>query len=278
VIIGFLWKRFGVVPLRSAPILLALGTLGFVAAIVSLFVPGLSLVACVLLGAMAACCWLVPFFGLLVAKNYPSRFISPAIIGIAFLAVLIHTALLKALRDNLTMLYVSYLVIAVALVILYLMLEPWLLYSFCGRTLQDIIGVAEEDPDGTESAPEKPEPAAPQPGGSRPPLLQSVPKTQAGLLAAAPPEYLALHERRMKILMTHALSPLTRREYQVADGIMRGLRRAEISREMDILPESITKYTNRIYEKFSIHRRQDLFRLAETLNREWDKDKSRTSP
>jgi len=73
----------------------------------------------------------------------------------------------------------------------------------------------------------------------------------------------------MKILMTHTLSPLTRREYQVADCIMRGLRRSETAQEMGVLPETITKYTNQIYSKFGIHRRQDLFRLAEKLDREW---------
>jgi DNA-binding CsgD family transcriptional regulator len=132
------------------------------------------------------------------------------------------------------MLYVVYLVIAVALTIVYLMLEPYLIYSFRGRTLQDIIGVVAEEAE-----------------------------------EAAEPEDVPLHERRMKILMTHALSPLTRREYQLADCIMRGLRRSEIAEEMGIEPESITKYSNRIYNKFDIHRRQDLFRLAEKLDREW---------
>ena len=59
---------------------------------------------------------------------------------------------------------------------------------------------------------------------------------------------------------------------QAADGIMRGLRRSEIAKEMQILPESVTKYTNRIYDKFGIHRRQDLFKLAETLDREWENE------
>jgi len=80
----------------------------------------------------------------------------------------------------------------------------------------------------------------------------------------SPPEK-NLHEQRMKTLMSHALDPLTSREYQTADCIMRGLRRAEIAEEMGVLPESVTKYINRIYDKFGIHRRQDLFRLAETL-------------
>jgi hypothetical protein len=73
---------------------------------------------------------------------------------------------------------------------LYLVLEPYLLYSFRGHTLQDIIGVVVEDTG----------------------------------------------------------------EGKTAD------------------PESVTKYANRIYDKFAIHRWQDLFRLAETLDRKWKDD------
>jgi DNA-binding CsgD family transcriptional regulator len=77
----------------------------------------------------------------------------------------------------------------------------------------------------------------------------------------------------MRTLLHHTLSPLTRREYQLADCIMRGQRRSEIAEEMGVKPETVTKYTNQLYNKFGIHRRQDLFRLAEQLDREWlDKD------
>jgi DNA-binding CsgD family transcriptional regulator len=38
---------------------------------------------------------------------------------------------------------------------------------------------------------------------------------------------------------------------------------------MNVLPETVGKYTKLIYDKFDIHRRQDLFRLAEKLDREW---------
>ena len=143
--------------------------------------------------------------------------------------------LLHALRDNLTLLYVVYLVIAVALVILYLLLEPYLGYSLRGRTLEDLIGIVAEETD---------ESAVPE-GGDSP------------------------HTLRMRTLLQHTLSPLTRREYQLADCIMRGQRRSEIAEEMGVKPETVTKYTNQLYNKFGIHRRQDLFRLAEQLDREW---------
>jgi DNA-binding CsgD family transcriptional regulator len=157
------------------------------------------------------------------------------------------------------MLYVVYLVIAVTSAILYFMLEPYLGYNFRSRTLKDIIGVVAEETE--EEAAGQPESAA---------VKRTALLTKTETMKPLAPEDVSLHERRMKILMTHALSPLTNREYQLADCIMRGLRRSEIAQEMGIEPESITKYSNRIYNKFDIHRRQDLFKLAEKLEREWE--------
>ena len=87
--------------------------------------------------------------------------------------------------------------------------------------------------------------------------------------AAAAEKEESLHAKRMKILLTHTLDPLTNREYQLADCIMRGLRRSEIANEMDVLPETVTKYANRVYNKFDIHSRKELFKLAEQFDRQW---------
>jgi DNA-binding NarL/FixJ family response regulator len=38
---------------------------------------------------------------------------------------------------------------------------------------------------------------------------------------------------------------------------MRGLRRSEIAQEMNVLPETVGKYTKTIYDKFDIHRLQN---------------------
>jgi DNA-binding CsgD family transcriptional regulator len=230
--------------------MLAVGALGFVAAIVSLLVPAFLLPACALLGAGGAVNMMSSYFGVVMARRYPSRFITPFLIGLGLAAVIIHTLLLEALRNNLTMLYVVYLVIAVALTIVYLMLEPYLGYSFRSRTLRDIIGVvAEETEEETE------------------PVKRAALLVTTETVKPVVPVDVPLHERRMNILMTNAITPLTSREYQLTDCIMRGLRRSEIAKEMDVLPETISTYTKRIYDKFGIHGRSDLFRLAEKLER-----------
>ena len=159
--------------------------------------------------------------------------------GIAFITVLLHAALLEALRDNLTALYVVHLVVAVSLIVLYLVLLPYLIYNFHNHSLQDMIGAAALDTD--ENA------------------MQTAPRKEA---AAQMPQ-----ARRMSIINERTVEPLTRRELQVADCMLRGLRRAEIKQELKISPDTINTHRKAIYSKFGIHSRQELFRLVESLEK-----------
>ena len=145
-VLAVLWKR-GIVPLKSTTVLVAVGALGFIVAIVSLYFPAFSLPACALLGAGLAVCYLSNYFGLVMLKRYPSRFIMPIMMTVALIAIIIHSGVLETFRDNPQVLYIIFLVVSVAMAILYLMLEPYLLYSFRGRTLQDIIGEVADDTD-----------------------------------------------------------------------------------------------------------------------------------
>lgn len=260
-ILAVIWKRFHIMPLKSASVMIAVGALGFLLAIASLYVPELSLPACVLLG-VGGISGMSSYLGVVMAKQYPSRFITPGIIGLGFVAALVQAVLLHALRDNLTLLYVVYLVIAVALVILYLLLEPYLGYSLRGRTLEDLIEVVAEETD--EASVSEPVTVLATVGGA-----DNILKIGAEAEAEQMEREYSPHTLRMRNLLQHTLSPLTRREYQLADCIMRGQRRSEIAEEMGVKPETVTKYTNQLYNKFGIHRRQDLFRLAEQLDREW---------
>jgi hypothetical protein len=76
--------RLGLSPLRFASIAVLVSVTGFILAIVTLYVPVLAMPACVLLGPGTAACILIPYYGVVMSKRYPSRFISPAIIGISF--------------------------------------------------------------------------------------------------------------------------------------------------------------------------------------------------
>ncbi|MBQ9969572.1 MAG: helix-turn-helix transcriptional regulator [Oscillospiraceae bacterium] len=78
-------------------------------------------------------CSLVPLFGLLVSKEYPSRFIAPAIITIAMLAVIIHSAILEMFRNSVTLLNFCYLCIMVLTAMVFLLTEPYLIYAMKRR-------------------------------------------------------------------------------------------------------------------------------------------------
>lgn len=261
IILAVLWKYFHIMPLKSASVMIALGALGFLLAIASLLVPQLSLPVCILLGA-GGISGMSSYLGVVMAKQYPSRFIAPGILGLGFAASMVQTLLLHALRDNLPLLYVVYLVIAVTLVILYLLIEPYLAYSLRGRTLEGLIGVVAEETDEAAAA-EPVTTLATVSEADRRSKIEADPELKQAEGEGSP------HAQRMRNLLQHTLSPLTPREYQLADCIMRGQRRSEIAEEMGVKPDTVTKYTNQLYNKFGIHRRQDLFRLAEQLDREW---------
>ncbi|MDR0389613.1 MAG: helix-turn-helix transcriptional regulator [Spirochaetaceae bacterium] len=141
-----LLRRLGLSPLRYASISVMVSVAGFILAIVALYIPALALLSCVLLGPGTAVCILIPYYGVVMTKRYPSRLIAPLIIGISFAAsVLLLAWLIEAFRANTTLLYTLYLAIAVAMAVLYLALEPYLLYSFRGRPLisdEEIAGIA----------------------------------------------------------------------------------------------------------------------------------------
>jgi DNA-binding NarL/FixJ family response regulator len=261
----YLWKHHSISPIRCVSILIVLAAIGFVLAIVSLYYPSLSPLACALLGAGYSALIIQPLYGVLMAKRYPSRYIAPGFIGLCFIAILIHTVLLEILRDRPALMYMVYLVIALVITVLFFVLMPYLLYNFRSRTLKDIIGVVAEETE--EEAAELENAPVKRATGQRAALLVKTETVKPVVNEDEP-----LHDKRMKILMTHALSPLTNREYQLADCIMRGLRRSEIAQEMGIEPESITKCSNRIYNKFAIHRRQDLYRQTKKLEREWPEE------
>ncbi|MDR2501901.1 MAG: helix-turn-helix transcriptional regulator [Oscillospiraceae bacterium] len=219
-----LWKRFGVRPVRVFPIYIALGAMGFVLAIASLYVPAPPLWACVFLGVGSMACWINPLLGVLMAKQYPSRFIAPGIIGVAFVTVMIHTALLDVFRANVTALYVVYLVIAVACVILYLILEPYLLYAFHGKPLISGERAAELN-EAARAARGKGE-AFPEDAPAAPVLPETPCRTE---------------------------DELTDREKQIAQELMLGLDYKQIAAKLYISPYTVSSHKKSIYTKKGVH-------------------------
>ncbi|MDR1060679.1 MAG: LuxR C-terminal-related transcriptional regulator [Clostridiales bacterium] len=131
-----LLRRFGASPLRVATISVIVSVVGFVVAMLALYLPALALPACALLGPGTAANILIPYYGVVMTKRYPSRYVAPAVIGISFVSsVLLLAWLIELFRDDTALLFTMYIAIALVMAILYLALEPYLLYSFHGRRL-----------------------------------------------------------------------------------------------------------------------------------------------
>ncbi|MDR1373513.1 MAG: helix-turn-helix transcriptional regulator, partial [Treponema sp.] len=232
---------FRLSPLRYASVSVVVAVAGFILAIVSLYIPALALPACVLLGPGATVCFLVPYYGVVMTKLYPSRFISPVIIGISFVASILGLgALIEMFRDNTGLLYTVYLAIAIGMAVLYLILEPYLLYSFRSKPLINEGGIAEiSGQDETET----------EPAGS----------PQAGLPPAANPSL----TDRQRNLIASAFDKLSARELAIAEMMMQGFKYEDICKKLNIKKTTAYWYRNQLFDKLQIKSMREMFALAE---------------
>ena len=112
---------------------MAIGCIGFLLAYISSYVSPVAYVACVFIGIGMMPCQMLPLYGLVLAKGYPSRFITPIIIGLALGAVLVQGTMVEMFRSAANMLNLAYSVIMVILALIYLQLEPFFLYNLNRR-------------------------------------------------------------------------------------------------------------------------------------------------
>jgi DNA-binding CsgD family transcriptional regulator len=235
-----LLRRFRLSPFRIVFITVVVSVAGFVLAIVALYVSVLALPACVLLGPGCAACFLTAYYGVVMTRRYPSRFISPVMIGISFTAsVLILGALIEVFRNNTALLYTVYLAIAVALAVLYLAVEPYLLYSFRGRRLiseEGIVEIAGQGEDENGNAPLSP----------AEPLL-----TKPFLNA------------RQRGLAANAFDKLSARELAIAEMLMQGFRYEVICKRLNIKKTTAYWYRNQLFDKLQVKSVREMIALAE---------------
>jgi DNA-binding NarL/FixJ family response regulator len=237
-----LLRRHGITPLRFASVSVLVSVAGFICAIVALYIPVLSLPACVLLGPGTAACILIPFYGVVMTKRYPSRFISPLIIGISFVtSVLLLAWLIDAFRENTTLLYTMYLAIAVVMAVLYLFMEPYLLYSFRGRNLISNEKIAEIAVTETADA-----------------------QTDAARSPALTP--------RQRNLIANAFDKLSIKELAVAELLMQGFKYEFICNRLHISKNTAYWYRRQLFDKLQISSLKEMFALAENRGRDEEED------
>lgn len=130
VLLYALWKKLGKRSIRMFGGLLALAVLGFVLAFLSITLPALRLVSCVLLGVIVALAGLWIFFAAVAFSAYPTRFIGAIGAGMGLVLALIHSALLDLLRSDTALLYGIYAALSAALLAVYIFMEPYFTYAW----------------------------------------------------------------------------------------------------------------------------------------------------
>ncbi len=131
---------------------MGIGGIGFLLMYVATIVPFVSYISCTLIGIGMLPCQMLPLYGMVIMKSHPSKSISPMIVGLALVAVLVQGSMVEILRSAPTMLYLTYAVIMVILVILYMQVEPFFLFNLRRRIADDM--VEKEEKVKTESSSE----------------------------------------------------------------------------------------------------------------------------
>jgi len=150
-----LYKKRDIHPLHTVSSFMGMSVIGFLLLFLSSYIPSFAYIGCSLIGLGLIPCQLLPLYGLVLMKSYPSRIITPSIIGLAMITVLIQSGLVEIFRDIPNMLNLVYLAIMVVLTTIYLRLEPYLIYTL-NRKISNIVI---EDP--KSSSPKEEVPFAP---------------------------------------------------------------------------------------------------------------------
>ena len=127
--IYWLYKKKGLHPFQAISACIGAGCVGFILMFAADYVPFLSYIACGFIGIGMFACQMLPLYGFVLMKTYPSKYISPIIIGLALLAVLVQSSMVELFRSTPIMLCLVYAVLMVVFVIIYLQIAPYLLYT-----------------------------------------------------------------------------------------------------------------------------------------------------
>ena len=227
VLLFYLYKKKAFHPFRCISACVGLSCIGFLLMYAADFVPVLKLISCALIGFGMVACQMVPLYGLVLMKSYPSRYLSPTIIGLALVAVLVQGGMVEAFRSAPSMLFLAYGVIMVILVILYLQIEPYFLYTLRRKIPEEVQLSAAE------------------------PVKQEIPEQGEESAPAAE-----------TICVDSPFAALSKRELEVVDLIARGYSNAEIASVLVISVHTVNDHTKKIYRKLDVHSRLEVAALA----------------
>ncbi len=227
-----LYKKANIHPFRLIPVSVGLGGLGFLLMIVTPYVPALSYVACGLIGFGMVSCQVGPLYGVPIMKSYPSRYISPAIIGLSLTAVLTHAVIAEIFLGAPTLLYIVYAVIMGVLVFVYTQVEPFLLFTLRRRiTDEETVPTAEEEAETV-------------------PTVETEAKTETVAVSAETEK------------ADDPLSKLSPKKREVAELICLGYTNKDIAKTLIISEHTVKDYVKDIYIALEVHSRIELAALV----------------
>jgi len=223
-----LYRKANIQPMKGVTVFMGLSVVGFLFLYISTYIPGLAYPACVLLGFGFVPCQLIPLYGMIIMKSYPSRFIAPGIIGMALLTVLVQSALVEGFRAAPEMLHLAYLAITVVCIVIYLQLAPYLLHA----------------------------------------IQRKIPSVDAKAAEPSAPAEEALSETAEAPVSEDAplLAQLTAREREVLELIGCGYSNRDIADILVISQHTVNDYTKKIYRKLGVNSRHAAAQIVNRWN------------
>ncbi|MBR7133016.1 MAG: helix-turn-helix transcriptional regulator [Clostridia bacterium] len=188
------------------------------------YVSTFSYIACGFIGFGMFTCQMIPLYGAVMMKSYPSRYISPIIIGLALIAVIVQGSMVEIFRAASTMLYLVYAVIMAVLAFVYTQIEPFLLFALRYR-------IADVDTDIAIGKKKDETPVA---------------------------EVISTADGNEK----NPFRILTAKEKEVAEFICHGYTNKDIAKALYISENTAKDHTKNIYRKIGVHSRIELATLV----------------
>ena len=252
-----LYKKVNIHPFRLISIFMGGGCVGFLLMFAAEYVPVLGYVSAALIGFGMVPCWMIPLYGMVLMKTYPSKYIPSIIISLALVAVLVQSSLVEVFRNTPMLLYLTYAIIMVILVIIYLQIEPYFLYAFRRKIKASAARRAEIATNENEDL------AVPNLGVE---IEEEAKKTenQEEQQGSAPMTATAKEneEQETKGMLLGALS---RRELEVVDLIASGYSNKEIANALFISAHTVNDHTKKIYRKLNVHSRLEVVALVNQM-------------
>lgn len=217
------------------------------------YMPALSYVSCVLIGIGMVPCSMIPLYCVMIMKSYPAKHLTPVTISLALVAVLVQSSMVEGFRDIPSILNLTYSIIMVILVVVYLQLEPYFLYAFKRN-----IPVPDSEPD----------------TGNKQEIDSDTVINNIQITSTVPCIQITSPVPENREIINNVgdktddmLKALTKRELEVLDLIACGYSNSEIAKTLFISEHTVNDYTKKIYKKLNVHSRYAAAQFVNNKNK-----------